>query len=144
MGLVRKGRFLGPSGVWGCGLGIIRSVCLPGASEGHHAGEPPLPGEKNFLARSLRSQKCWAHMLLILSPKDPKTHMPSWPLYTLTLPGGLSGWSFPDPGRHTKLGAHGARTSRVPGRRHPHPAPSAPAGRGDMAPSQRCSIWSLC
>lgn len=144
MGFVRKGRFLGLLGVWGCGLGIIRLVCFLGVFEGYYVGELSLSGEKNFLVRSLRFQKCWVYMFFILFFKDSKIYMFSWLLYILIFFGGLSGWFFFDFGRYIKFGVYGVQISRVLGRRYLYSVFSVSVGRGDMVLSQRCSIWFLC
>lgn len=65
---------------------------------------------KNFTAASLWSGRCWAHLLLILFPKGPNTHMPHWSDW----PAGKC-CPFPDPGNHTKQHAQHL-DRRVPGR----------------------------
>lgn len=111
--LARKGRFLGPSSgtchqrVWGGSLGICMfnvpatlRILMQKEPRGGKVSQPGACGLRNAgLSRFLSHPPF----------KDPKTHMPSWPLNILPLPDGVGGWAFPDLGNQTKLAASACR-----------------------------------
>lgn len=78
----------------------MMKLCHPEDSDAkRNPVEEKFPSQEPVVSEMLGSLGFLSHPPF----KDPKTHMPSWPLNILPLPDGVGGWAFPDLGNQTKL-----------------------------------------